>query len=279
MSIDRLLNTSVLRNLRNAAATIRAIAFFATIIVASAVLVYLTFGSDLIEPDAALAAGIGLVALIVTVAIFGYYNKYHHDPPFYEIVELDAELMISPAGDHRRYVYTRRQRVRALRDELRLVEFRAHWTGGASRDKIEVDSLISGHALLDGKEREDTGHVHRWIYPRRCLDKGQEADVGIRQVHEDDVERQRPYFRDGGGRYRAHKVTVTARFPMDEDPRLIGEVEGKVWNSNRPIRQHNPVEDISVVRTVNRGANTVDYVVTTNNPKKYHSYGIQWSWS
>lgn len=168
--------------------------------------------------------------------------------------------------------------MRATRDDRRLVEIRGHWTGVGNKGKMKVESLIADHALLDSRSAEEDGRVHRWIYPRRPIGKGREIEVGIRQEHEDDIQPQLPYFREGGGRYRTYKITVTARFPKSEDPNSIGVVEGKVWNSRLPIRQTHPVEDIEPVRKVDPATGTIDYVVTVERPKLYHSYGIIWRW-
>lgn len=248
VGLDGLLEKQPLRTLRTAVATIRAVGFVIAIVGSGAAIAYLRFGRDGIQADVAVTSGIALAALTATVTCFGWYTKYIYNPRFYDIVELNALLVVEPAGDHHHYVYTRRQLIHARHDEFRLVEIRAHWTGASSRESNpRVESLINGHVLLDGKEPEEDGHVHRWIYTRQPIRRGQQVEVGVRQVHEDDLRRQLPYFRDGGGRYRTRKLTVTARFPKNHDPRMNGEIEGRVWNSNRPIHR-SPVSSISVTR-------------------------------
>lgn len=165
-----------------------------------------------------------------------------------------------------------------MRDDLRLVEIRGHWTGVSSKGKMKVESLAGDHTLLDGKSAEEDGRVHRWIYPRRPIGKGHEVEVGVRQEHEDDIQPQLPYFREGGGRYRTRKIIVRVRFPRTEDPSSLGPVEGKVWDSRRQVRQTHPVADITPERKIDPINETIDYIVTVDKPKLYHSYGIIWTW-
>ncbi len=275
VDLEKFLDRPLLKNLRDLAATVRALGFWIGLLAAA--LVYLTLWLKVHTPGRALPIGIATGVWGLTVLGFWYYMMRIYEPPFYEILELEGLLVVECAGDHHRYIYTRKQRVRATREDLRLVEFRAHWTGWGSQ-RPRVESLMTDHAILDGRQAEEDGHVRRWIYPRHPIGKDREVEVGIRQTHEDDINHQLPYFREGGGHYKTEKITVTARFPIAEDPQSLGQVEGRVWNINRPVLQNNVEGSIPCVRKVDREHRTVDYTITVLHPKRYHSYGVAWQW-
>ncbi len=277
MNLDRLWDWPVLRHLRNAVATIRALAFVVTVLISAAVLAYLAIRNFFGSPALAVTLVVLLTVLLAGSGYSWYYVKSIHDPPFYEIQELNGSLLVEPANGHHRFTYERRQTVVATRDDLRLIEFRAHWTGQGQPGSMTVESVKSGHAMLDGRFKEQDGRVHRWIYPRRPLKRGQPIEVGIRQVHEDDVDEQLPYFREGGGRYRTRKIIVKVRLPLSEHD--TEAVRGVVWNSHRAARQSPEVGDLEVERHVFSQESCIEYIVTVDKPRAFHSYGVEWSWS
>lgn len=275
VNLRELFDTPFLKSVRDAAATIRAFAFFAGLIGSAAVFAYLTIWKWALDPGLVVTAGIAFLIWIITVAAFIVYTGYY-DPAQYELVEVEGTLLVEAVGDHHRYTYTKRQKVKALRGDVRVIEFKAHWTGQSSSGRPVVHSVFLDHVVLDGKHAEEDGRVHRWVYPGGPVGRGQTVDVGIRHVHEDDLATQRPYYRDGGGRYKAAKLTVTARFPAAEDPALM---MGGVWNTHLPVGQNNlVVGNYPFERKVNQADNTVDYVVVARRPKRYHSYGLRWNW-
>lgn len=279
MALAAILDKPALQNLRTAVATIRAIGFVAVTIATLGTGAYLTLWRSAENRGIALTATSGLAACGVMLIGFWYYLEHVHQHQSYEILELEALLIVEPVDDHHRYVYTRRQTVRALRDNLRLVELRAHWTGRGSKNTYQVESLNHEHLLFDARRPEEDGRVYRWIYLRSPLGKGSEAEVGVRQIHEDDIEIQFPFFRDSGGAYNARRILVTVRFPLDEDPQSVAPLEGRVWNVNRPVSQNHVVGRLTFTRNVDRDAGTVEYSVTACRPERYHSYGLSWSWS
>jgi hypothetical protein len=217
-----------------------------------------------------------IVALLAGSSYAWHYIKNAYDPPFYEILELNGSLVVEPANDHHRFTYERRQTVIATRDDLRLIEFRAHWTGQGQPGSTRVESVNSKHAMLDGKHKEEDGRVHRWIYPRRPLKRGQPIEVGIRQIHEDDLEEQLPYFREGGGRYETRRIIVKVQLPLSEhDPE---SVRGVIWNSHRTALQSPEVGEVGVDRHVKRAEGCIEYTMTADKPRPFHSYGVEWSW-
>jgi hypothetical protein len=247
-----------------------------SVAVSAAILAYLAIRTFLGSPALAITLAALLVVLLAGSSYTWHYVKNIHDPPFYEILELNGSLVVEPANDHRRYTYERRQTVIATRDDLRLIEFRAHWTGQGQSGSATVESVKSEHAMLDGKNKEQDGRVHRWIYPRRPLKRGQPIEVGIRQVHEDDVEEQLPYFREGGGRYKTRRIIVKVRLPLSEhDPE---SVRGVVWNSHRAARQSPEVGELEVEKHVMRTEKCIEYMVTAVAPRTFHSYGVEWTW-
>ncbi|MEV1286914.1 hypothetical protein [Micromonospora sp. NPDC049679] len=277
MDLERLLDKPVLKHLRSGVATIRAIMFVGSVLGSGLALIVLAARYFSVSWKLATALS---VLLILLLSVSGYAWRYVtrvYDPAFYEIVDLEGLLVVEPLGDHRRYTYTRSQTVKATRDDLRLVEFRAHWTGKGHNGTSRVESLIPEHAILDGRRAESDGRVHRWIYPRRPLERGKALRVGIRQVHEDDVEIQLPYFREGGGRYKTGKITVIVKLPFSEHS--PESVRGVVWNSNRTPRKGAVVDELPIpTPRVDSAAGTAEYRVTVEKPSPYHSYGVEWTW-
>ena len=276
MDLDRLWDKPVLRHLRNAVATLRAIIFVGGVVVSAIILAILAIRSFFGSPALAITL-VALLVVLLTGSIYTWhYVKNIHDPPFYEILELNGSLLVEPADDHRRYTYERRQTVIATRDDLRLIEFRAHWTGQGRAGSAVVESVKSEHAMLDGKLKEQDGRVHRWIYPRRPLKRGQPIEVGIRQVHEDDVEAQLPYFRESGGRYKTKRIIVKVLLPLSEhDPE---SVRGVVWNRHRALWQSPEVGELEVQKHVIRAKQCIEYMVTSERPREFHSYGVERTW-
>jgi hypothetical protein len=274
VDLGKLFEKPVLKNLRDAVATIRAIGFFATLFGAAAVLVYAPT-RQFVGPEAAVTAGIAVAVWGFTLLGFWYYRTHAAAPDSYEVLAIEQMLVIEAVGSHHRYSYSKKQTIRAIRNDVRLVLFWDHWTGHGVNG-VRAEPLIDDHVLLDGRQAEEDGRLYRWIYPGRPIGKGQVIEVGIRQVHEDDLVRQRPYHRGGGLRYRAKHLTVVTRFQLAEDP---ASIEGGVWNSHRPVGHNKLVGSATYTRVVDRAAGTVDYIVTATNPKRYHSYGVQWQWT
>ncbi len=250
--------------------------FVGSVALSSVVLIIAAARYFAASPKTAISLAVLVVVLLAVSGYAWHYVKRVYDPPFYEILDLNGHLVVERANGHRRYTYERRQTIVATRNDLRLIEFRAHWTGQGRSGSTRVESLRPEHAMLDGRRAESDGRVHRWIYPRRPLKRGQPVDVGIRQVHEDDLEEQLPYFREGGGRYKTNRITVTVCLPLDEH--LPDSVRGVVWNSHHSAQQSAEVDDLVVQPRVDRATSTVDYTVTVDKPRAFHSYGVEWTW-
>lgn len=273
MDIETLLDKPLLRILRNAVATVKAVSFIVVAVAAGAGIVYV--GVSYLGMDAIALVPFTVLLVVTIVAGTGawYYIVRFYDPPFCEILDIESRLVVESVDDHHRYTYTKRQTIRATRGQLRLIEFRAHWTGRGSKPP-QVTTLVSDQVLLNGQRAELDGRVHRWIYPFPPVGRGQTLKTGIRQIHEDDVEPQRPYFRDGGGRYKTRNLVIIARFALDEDP----SPAGGIWDSSMPVGENNLVGSLEPERLVDRKARTVDYIVKVDSPKKFHSYGVSWEW-
>jgi hypothetical protein len=269
------LDRPALKNTRTVVATISATKFLAITTISGAVFVVTALRT--VEPDPihlqlmvllAIASAAGLVWVSL-------YMIRRHNPPQYTIIALEGTLEITPVERHRRYVYERFQRIEATRDDLRLIEFREHWTGAGSKlPEAECRKPVGG-MLFNGQLPEEDGRVHRWIYPGRPIGRGEQLDVLVRQVHTDDIQPQRPYFRQGGGRYRTGRVVVTVRFPLSDDP---VEVEGAIWNTGRAFLQNQTVGTLQHDRVEDQSAGTVSYRIEVTSTAPHHSYGIRWTW-
>jgi hypothetical protein len=226
--------------------------------------------------DAALVGvSAAYLALVVLLSIcIWHYVKHICDPEPYAISNLEGVLFIESAGDHHRYSNTRTQVVKSLRNNVRLIEVRSHWTGNHSRAKYSVRSASHGHELFDGLIREEDARVHRWIYLRRPLGKRDGAvTVGVVQEWEDDLEAMRPYYREGGARYKTRNLTVKVRFRAQDAPDE-SDVEGHIWNTAKT----GITGSVEVQRHYDRKSNCVEYVVSVPKPRRHHSYGVRWTW-
>ena len=272
-AVEKILDRAFLRDLRNMVATVKALLFIAGGLLVAGSAMYVVVADFNPSPFVwGVAAGLG-VACIWTVALW-YWIARVHNPPFYKILEVHGSLLVQSCGDHYLYTYEKRQKIRVLRKSLRLVEFRSHWTGRSSKP-MEVRPLVGGHVVLDGVTPEEDGRVHRWVYPGGPVGRGQELEIGVKQVHEDDQVRQKPYYRDGGGLYKAQKLTVVTTFLLGEEPE---SVKGAVWNTRVPLGQDNLVDTLDYEREIDRKTGIVSFTVAVKRPKRYHSYGVRWHW-
>lgn len=276
MDTDKFLDIAFFRILRNAAATVKAVSFFLGPIVAGGILLgYLV--TTYVNSKTALAI-ISIVSLFLIVGIasaFWYYIQQICDPDPYEIINLDCLLAVERMGNHHKYVNNREQIIRARRNNVRLVDHRAHWTGQGSKTKSNSGSLNGKHEFYSAHNPEEDGRTHHWIYLGRPLSKGDTERIGFQQTFEDNIAPMHTYYREGGGRYRARNLTVATRFSVDDDPPVV---EGHVWNNDRRNRQRHEVGRLEPERKADPTGGTVDYVITVRRPKRYHSYGIRWEW-
>jgi hypothetical protein len=273
--MEKLLDGPLFKVIRDAVATIQAMAFLATsIVIGNGLLAHLV--SKQINNQRALEGIVFVAGCLVTgggLALWCYFKKFYEPAP-YEIVELKGTLIVAPVDDHhRRYTLERSETIRATRNNVRLVEHRTHWTGVGTNSPREVQSLVPHHQLFVGRHPEEDGRRQLWIYLGAPLGKGETEQVGLREVYEDDIDTMRPYYRKGCGGFKAHKLIVVTRFSSSEDP---CDVEGLIWNNDRKSRERATVGVVDVRRTPDPENGTVDYVVEVRRPKRHHSYGIRW---
>jgi hypothetical protein len=276
LDAGKFLEMPYLRTVRNAAATIKAISFFLGPIIAGGILLgYLV--TTYVRSRTALAAIaiISLFMILGTVSGFLYYVHQICDPDPYEITKIDCLLVVQRVGDHHQYTNIREQTIKARRNNVRLVEHRAHWTGQGSKSKSSSGSLTGKHEFYSARQPEEDGRTHHLIYLGRPLSKGDSEHVGFQQTFEDNTAPMHTYYREGGGRYKARDLTLTTRFSVDDEPPIV---EGHVWNNDRRNRQRHEVGRLESERSADPTKGTVDYIVTVRRPKRYHSYGIRWEW-
>ena len=277
MGLDDFLNKTPFRLLRNVAATVKAISFCSSPVIAVATLISYLISSQ-IQNNVTLWV-ISLAALLSMTAMLSvlcYYILHVCDPAPYEIMIIEGLLIIErSAGHHHRYTNRREQTVKARRNNVRLVEHRTHWTGSGSKNRYRARSLSQSQQLFIAPHAEEDGRIPHWMYLGRPLCKGDSETVGFEEMFEDNHVPMLPYYREGGGRYRTRTLKITVRFSIDEDP---GSVDGLVWNNDRKDRQRHIVGEIAVLRRANLVARSVDYTVVVRRPKRYHSYGVRWRW-
>jgi len=273
MTLERLMDKPALKNTRTIAATINSFVLLSSITVSALV----AFSVNAKPSRVALASALSIFVGVALCALAYLRHRLRtFSPTFYRILQLDGILKIEPVGDYRRYHYTRRQRIRATHDDLRLIELREHWTGKGSRDSLTVRCTRPADAILmDGKVPEEDGRVHRWVYPTRPLGRGECLDVEVQQTHVDDVETQRPYFRQGGGRYDTDAICVKVCFPASYEP---PEIHGGIWNTGRPLLQNQLIQTIDCLRVEDRATKTVTFTVEARRMPHHHSVGIYWRW-
>jgi hypothetical protein len=273
MTLEQLMDKPALKNTRTIAATINSFVLLSSI-AASVLLVLIV---DAKPSRAVIASALAFfLALAICACLYLRYTLRTCNPAFYRIQRLDGSLKIEPLGTHRRYHYKRCQRIEAVRDDLRLIELREHWTGKGSRNSLTVTCVKPRDAiLLDGSVPEEDGRVHRWVYPTRPLGRGETIDVEVHQTHIDDVEMQRPYFRQGGGRYDTEAIHVEVIFPVGYEP---PEIRGGVWNTGRPLLHNQLIRTMDCARSEDGATRTVTYSVESGRMPHHHSVGLYWTW-
>ncbi len=229
------------------------------------------------EKDHAALIGVSVACLCLVIALsicVWYYVKRICDPEPYKITKLEGALFVEAVGDHHHYKNEREQTVKALRNNVRLIEVRSHWTGSYSKQTYKVSSTKREHKLFDGYIREEDARIHRWIYLSRALGKKDESvTVGVCQEWEDDLEAMHPYYREGGARYKTRDLKITARFRAKDAPRE-SDVEGCVWNTAKS----EVTGQIKVQHHYDPQSQCMEYFVIVPKPKRFHSYGVRWSW-
>ncbi|MFI7599932.1 hypothetical protein [Actinoplanes sp. NPDC049681] len=273
MTLEQLMDKPALKNTRTIAATINSFVLLGSI--AAGVLLTLIVNVR-VSPALVAPASISVLAVVFCGAAYLHRTLRSSNPTAYRIRRLEGRLTVEPLGDHRRYHYQRFQTVEATRDDVRLVELREHWTGKGSRDSLTVTCVKPADGvLLDGKVPEEDGRVHRWVYPTRPLGRGETLDVEVHQTHIDDVETQRPYFRQGGGRYDTDAIRVQVSFPAGYEPT---DIRGGVWNTGRPLLHNQLIRTMDCARTEDRAAGSVTYSVEAQRTPHHHSVGLFWTW-
>lgn len=273
VTLERLMDKPALKNTRTIAATINSFVLLGSI--SASVLVVLSVS---LTPDWTVVASALLVLGMLALGGLVYLGRRWrtHCPTSYRVLRIEGLLEIEPFDGYRRYRYVRRQRIRATRHDLRLIELREHWTGKGSRGSLTVECVKPADAILmDGKIPEEDGRVHRWVYPTRPLGRGECLDVEVHQRHIDDVETQRPYFRQGGGRYDTDAICVKVCFPADYEP---SEIHGGIWNTGRRLLHNQVIRTIDCARSEDRTAGTVTYAVEVGRTSHHHSVGLYWVW-
>ncbi|WP_033344402.1 hypothetical protein [Catenuloplanes japonicus] len=273
MSLEKVLDAPLLKNTRTLVGTITASMFLVSLLVG----LVATSGVRAWSPRVYIGILSTLCLTLIVAGLLGWrFVVRRYDPAFYRIILLEGCMDVEPSGTYRKYRYRRRQQIEATRDNLRLVEFREHWTGAGSPGGPKIELIRPGGGkLLDGGHPEEDGRVHRWVYPGRSLGRGEPLDVEVLQTHSDNVTPQRPYFCQGGGRYQTDEVRVEVRFPVDYEPT---EISGAVWNTaGRVMRRQQKIGKIEFERTRDNAGGVI-YTVVQKNPRLHHSYGLMREW-
>ncbi|MCW6007059.1 hypothetical protein K1W54_21105 [Micromonospora sp. CPCC 205371] len=275
MSIERLLDKPALRNTRTLAATANSATFFVLASISLSTLATTAFTAVMRRPIH-LQAGIAIAMTAAGLLLISAHHRVREqNPTQYTILALEGTLEVRRENGYRRYTYERLQRIEAARNDLRLIELREHWTGKSATDPQVELCKPRGARLLDGKDPETDSRVYRWVYPGRPMRRGEQLEVMVRQTHADDLGVQRPYFRQGGGRYKTKSVTVRVRFPKEEDP---GDVTGAAWNTGNALRQTQIMTEFPPRRHDTDDASMVEYSIEVTSPARHHSYGLRWTW-
>lgn len=272
MWLSRLLERPLLKNVRDAAATIRAIIYFLAPVISAGIVAYLTWGKRLVPPEIAITV---VVAIFVTSSIvvwMAYILRRRLPANAYEVLSLQSTLLVERVRDHHRYTNTKDMVIRARQGGIRLIDQRWYWTGQSS-NPISVRSVFADHVIFDGVRPEPDNWVHRWVYLGRSLAKGETARVGVAYSVEDDLQPMRPFFTDGGRGYPMKSVKLAIRFPGGEEPKLV---EAHVWG--RRVDETELISELPVSRSVDATTMMVDYVIAIDGGQANRRYGFRWQW-
>jgi hypothetical protein len=271
MSIDKVMDKRTLRTTQAVAEAVNASVLVVSL-AGSAVLTVATYA----DPA---PLSVSVLAFLFASAAWSVHLQRRlrrHDATGYRILRLEGVMTVEPEGDHHAIDYVRTQEIQATQDDVRLIELREHWTGRGSADSVRVKCTRPADArFFDGRDPEEDGRVHRWIYPNRPLGRGERLTVELHQQHRDDAWRQRPYFRQGGGRHQAGHVIARVTFPSSYEP---DAVDGAIWNTGRTLFPTQTVGRLDCTRTEDRMAGTVTFSVEANALKAHHSVGMRWIW-
>ncbi|GIJ29069.1 hypothetical protein Vqi01_42310 [Micromonospora qiuiae] len=232
----------------------------------------------LISNHVAATALVAVPAAVVAVTV-ACYIRYVHMPADFVIEELNGLLIVTrvkgeSGRDYHRYTYSRRQRVRAARHNLRLIGIRSHWSG-QSRTVKQVTSLFPEHRLLDPALPEEDGRVHRWLYLHGPIARGRQLDVGIIHVFEDVYAPMKPYYRESGEERPVRRLSVRVRFDLDNAPVEAWQV---VWKRSRAGTTRQEVARVECRPINDPNTGSVIYELLKSRPDPGCAYGICWRW-
>jgi hypothetical protein len=225
------------------------------------------------------SALMGAALAVASPAALTYYVKWTHSRHDFVIEELDGLLIVDRVlgdggRDHHRYTYNRKQRIRATRNNLRLVEIRSHWSG-QSRTVEKVTSLYPEHRLLDGASAEDDGRIHRWVYLLGPIARNRRVRVGIKEVFEDAYAPMKPYYRESGEDHPVQKISVRVRFAYDDAPFAAWHV---VWKQSKSGSTRQEVSREPCRPIIDPRTGSAVYEMVKVGPESNCAYGICWRW-
>jgi len=232
-----------------------------------------------LQAGAVLAVGAGSAIAVVGGAAIVYYIRVVHDPDDYVIEELIGQLTVRQTLRTKdrflyRYEYSRCQRVRATRNNLRLIRIGSHWSG-QSISVAEVASCFPEHRLFDGEIPEEDGRIYRWIYLLGAVGRGRRITVGLKHTFEDAFVSMKPYFRESGEDRRVEKLVVRLRFKVDEAPDEAWIVTWKTTGSGMG-RQEVAREKCQPSRE--QGSDMVLFESRSRRPRSDCAHGFVWRW-
>lgn len=264
MRLADFLDRPITRSLRDAEATIKAIAFFISLAVAAVGGAYAVWSRGLVrvpsrEFTAVLIAA--AVLLAVTAFIAGRRSGGVKD---YRVIEAVYTFRIR-SGVQPRYRWTRRKSIEARRDGVRVIDFFVNWTGQSERLPT-FESLVPEHTVFDGQRQELNGRIYQWVYLGRALSKGEHAVAGIVGEFNDDVGPMRPLLALNVSRPTARLEIVLEV----EIPALPSEVRAQAWKHGKLIGV------FPVVQSVDSAAGVVRYTLVVPKPSTGRTYGFAW---
>jgi len=205
----------------------------------------------------------GFVVASLYLGIEIYRRLNSHQPKFQSIVADFEVLEFKNIYDHTtrtRMVYTKRKKIKALRNGLSRYEDRYNWTGRGS----EGIRCLDAHQTLVKTERRSTWQFYEVKF-NKVLKKGDVIDVDVEWVLDDTENRAVP-FMSATIEEPTKMLSLTVKFPQESNVTKVIEEVAPFIGSKAPFEN---VEKPVVGK---------EHEFKPAEVKLLHHYELRWQW-
>lgn len=211
-----------------------------------------------------------LAGLVVGGLVFGSIKAYkaYRSPnplkPDFPVIDANFEILnLRILYDHKeihKMVYTKRKRVRALKDNLDRYVDRYNWTG---KGTVAPQSLRKSEKYVE-TERRSTWQYYELRF-ERALKKGEELDVDV-VWNLEDLEKAAVPFMSATIEEPTNSLSLKVKFPDDS-------------NVDHVIKEISPFIGAKMpFSSVREEITETEYEWIVTNPKLLFHYELRWEW-